>query len=260
MRSLRFWQISRKSFGPPPPFFLLWHSALPSSPLQHRRPPFPAVPHHLLLPSPPRVVPQCERRSSFSSSGLPALAMPFSLPARAPAEQQLIATMANAGVSSLPSPSLSYRELLWFKPLPFISFSFAAHTPSIERHRRPLPQLWCHPVRRGQPTPVLPTPPQPPGKLSLTSLTLPSHSSWPDLHRNYLAVDPLLAGKLLPPSSLYLRPFSTQSDHPNSFPSSCCSYQTRAWPPSSPGSPPPTSSSAPPPQPPGEPHLRSSPL
>jgi hypothetical protein len=53
-----------------------------------------------------------------------------------------------------------------------------------------------------------------------------SHSPWPDLHRNYLAVDPLLAGKLLLPPSPYLRPFSAQSDHPNSFPSTCCSYQT----------------------------------
>jgi hypothetical protein len=51
-------------------------------------------------------------------------------------------------------------------------------------------------------------------------------------HRHYL-----LAGELLFPSNLSLRPFSVQSNHPSGFLSSCCSYWTRTWPPSSPGNP-----------------------
>jgi hypothetical protein len=142
---------------------------------------------------------------------------------------------------------------------PFPSLSIAVSTQSPEHHCLHLLQLRRPPTRRGQPTPIHPAPLQPPRKLPLTSLMLPSHPSWPDLHRNYLAVDPLSAGKLLPPSSPYLCPSSVQSDHPNSFPSSCCSYQARAWPPSSPGSPSLTSSSPPPPRSPWEPHLRSPP-
>jgi hypothetical protein len=88
---------------------------------------------------------------------------------------------------SLPSPNFSYRELLWFKPFPFRSFSFAVHTQKPEHHRRLLPQLRRPPARRGQPTPVHAAPLQPPRKLPLTSLTLPSHSPWPDFHRNYPA-------------------------------------------------------------------------
>jgi hypothetical protein len=224
VQSLRFLKIPKRSFGPPPLFFLLWHSALPSAPLQHRRPPFPAVPRHLLLPSPPHVVPQPERRSSSPLLASRALATPLSSPARAPAERQLAAAMANAGVSSLPSPSFSYRELLWFQPFSFLSFSFAWHTPSTEHHHRLLPPLRRLSAHRGPPPSASHCPLQPSGKFPLTSLTLPSHSPWPDLHRNYLAIDPLLDGKLLSPSSPYLHPSSIQFDYPNSFPSSCCSY------------------------------------
>jgi hypothetical protein len=77
----------------------------------------------------------------------------------------------------------------------------------------------------GNPFPYTPHHYNPPRKLPLVSLTLPSHPPWPDLHRSYLAVDSLLAGKLLSSSSLYLRPSFVQSDHPNSFSSSRCSCQ-----------------------------------
>jgi hypothetical protein len=144
---------------------------------------------------------------------------------------------------------------------PSICLYFSCHVPPEPKHHcRFLPQLRRPPARRGQPTPVHPAPLRPPRKLPLTSLMLPSHSPWPDLRRSYLAVDLLLAGKLVSPSSPYLRPSSVQIDHPKSFSSSCCSYQARAWPSSSPGTSSPTSSPPPPPRPLWEPHLRPSPL
>jgi hypothetical protein len=87
------------------------------------------------------------------------------------------------------------------------------HTQNPER-RRLLPQLRRPPARRGQPIPVHPTPLQPHRKLSLTSLTFPSHSPWPDLHRSYLAADPLLAGKLVSSSSPYLRCYQAPTASP----------------------------------------------
>jgi hypothetical protein len=73
-------------------------------------------------------------------------------------------------------------------PLPFPSLSLAAHTPSPEHHRRPLPPLRRPPVHHGQLTPALAAPLQTPRELPLTPLTLPCHSSRPDSHRNHLTV------------------------------------------------------------------------
>jgi hypothetical protein len=120
--------------------------------------------------------------------------------------------------------------------------------------RTPLPPPSSTPVTSYSPWAAHSNPPRStttPWEASPHLTDAPKPPPWPDLHRNYLA------GKLLSPSSPYLRPSSVQSDHPNSFPSSCCSYQARAWPPSSPRSPSPTSSSPPPPRSPWEPHLRS---
>jgi hypothetical protein len=60
-------------------------------------------------------------------------------------------------------------------------------------------------------------------------------------------------------SSPSFRPSSHRSNHFSSSLSSCCSYQTQAWLPFSPGSSSSTSSSALLPRPPWEPHLWSSP-
>jgi hypothetical protein len=136
---------------------------------------------------PPRIDPQPERCSSSPLLASRALATPLFSPARAPAERQLAVAVENAGVSSFLSPTYSYHELLWFKPFPFLSLSTTAHTQSTKHRRRHLLQLRRPPARRGQPIPVHPAPLQPPGKLDLTSLTLPSHSPWPDFHRNYPA-------------------------------------------------------------------------
>jgi hypothetical protein len=58
---------------------------------------------------------------------------------------------------------------------PFPSLSIAVSTQSPEHHCLHLLQLRRPPTRRGQPTPIHPAPLQPPRKLPLTSLMLPSH-------------------------------------------------------------------------------------
>jgi hypothetical protein len=186
--------------------------------LQHCRPSFSAVPRHLLLPSPPRVVPQPEHRSSsplLASARLPrpspllpellpsdSSPPPWQMPASPPFPRPALVTVSSFGSS----PSHSSRFPLLRTPrapnTTTASFLHSGDSLLAVGCRRPPPIAHYNP----------------PGKFPLTSLTLPSHSPWPDLHRNYLAVDPLLAGKL------HLRPSSVQFDYTNSFPSSCCSY------------------------------------
>jgi hypothetical protein len=121
-------QFPKRSFGPPPLFFLLWHM-LCSAPLQHRCLLISASLTTSCRAPPPRVDP----------SPSAALAPLFWPPARLPRPPPLLPELPLSDSSplpwqmptfpSLPSPSISYRELLWFKPFPFRSFSlFRAHT------------------------------------------------------------------------------------------------------------------------------------
>jgi hypothetical protein len=86
--------------------------------------------------SPPRVAPSSS--AALASPPWPslALAMSFSSPARGHAERHLAAAVANAGTSSLPSLLLGCRELLRFKPFPFLSFCLCRVHPE---HRAPPP-------------------------------------------------------------------------------------------------------------------------
>jgi hypothetical protein len=258
VRSLRFLQIPGKSFGPPSLFLLLWHLPCSSSPLlpviraTHRCSCSSPVPPSAAFASTRR--PQPGHRPSSSSLALshachaaPWLCRPP--PCRCSSYPCTPPRPLSSGSRALPAPSLPI-------PLPLLLFTRSeprtpppppSSTPAIlcpswaAAVRLPLPTTtpWeasPHLTDAPKPLPVARFPPEPP-------------------RRRYR-----LASKLLSPSNLYLCPFSVQSDHPNSFPSSCCSYRTRAWPPSLPGSHSPTSSSALPLRPLWEPHLRPSPL
>jgi hypothetical protein len=97
--------------------------------LQHRRPPFSAAPHHLLLHFTSTRRPQLERRPSPLSSGPPRACYTIFPSARAPAGRHLTATMANADASSLPSLLLSL-------PVSFFS-SCPSHFPLFPLPRTP---------------------------------------------------------------------------------------------------------------------------
>jgi hypothetical protein len=117
-----------------------------------------------------------------------------------------------------------------------LALALHAHPELPERRRRFASTLASHwPLWVAHPGPPRTT--TTPWELPLTPLTLPGHSSQSDPHRNQLTV--------------------ATGTNPSGFLSSCCSYWTRTWPPSSPGNPSPTSPSSPPPRPLWEPHLRS---
>jgi hypothetical protein len=137
-----------------------------------------------------------------------------------------------AATSSPPCP------VLMPAPLPFLFYSVAPADGT-----KPISFPFCcraHPEPRTPPPPLSSTPatsylpwaahPRPPRTITTPWEASPHLTDAPKpLLVAGLPPEPprrrsLLAGKLLSPLNPYLRPFSAQSDHLNSFPFSCCSY------------------------------------
>jgi hypothetical protein len=179
----------------------------------------PAPPRrHLLLRSPPHVAPS----PSTALAPPPWPSRARATPPRGSAVRHLAAAAAARACPLAP--------LFWFKSSTSFFSSHSTSSFALQSPRAPNTTaasffLADEPMVAAElPHREPHCPGRPPRKLHRAMLKLYDPTPTPILRRSPIAVVLLFSGEILSPSSPYLRPSSVQSDHPNSFSSSCCSY------------------------------------